>query len=266
MLKNIMRLLISLAIISCFFSCSKNLIYVAAQQENLQKENGTALLFRLDSLSKTTPKTFYSKLSVDYADSSQEISFKTSVKIRTDSATQLIVSYLNIPIVLANVSPDSIILVDKKEKCYSVKPLDYFNELLGIDLSLLNLEELLLGKPLYFNALHSHTLQSKTPMLVLSTTIIRQNKKDSILVNYIFNPSENQLVGVEVIIPSEEISLNVTHLSHQLVNGIHVPYESKIVVETKLNLINLRIRYEKVEINNPLEFNFVIPENYATCN
>lgn len=266
MLKNIMRLLISFAVISCFFSCSKSLIYVAAQQENLQKENDASLLFRLDSLSRITPKTFYSKLSVDYADSSQEVSFKTSIKIRTDSATQLIVSYLNVPIVLANVSPDSVILVDKREKCYSIKPLDYFNELLGIDLSLINLEELILGKPLYFNALHSHKLQSEIPMLVLSTTIARKNKKDSVLVNYIFNPSKNELGGVEVIIPSEEISLKVTHLSHQLVNGIHVPYESKIVIETKLNLINLRIRYEKTEINNSLEFNFVIPANYATCN
>ena len=125
-----MRLLISLSIVSILFSCSKKLsdVVMVEQAPVITKEK--ELIHRLDSLSHVKTKTFYSKLNVDYADSSQEISFKTSLKIIGDSAINTIISYLNIPIVIASINKDSVTVVNKRERCYSVKTLDYFKELI----------------------------------------------------------------------------------------------------------------------------------------
>jgi len=259
-----MRLLISLGLISCFFSCSKELTYAGALQ--LTPTNQKELILRLDSLSKINPQNFYSKLSVDYSDTAQEISFKISVKIRTDSAINAIVSYMNFPVAMASISKDSLILVDKREKCFSKKSLDYFKELIGIDLDLRHLEELLMGKPLYFDSLRQVTLLTEPPFQVVRSTINRNNTENDIIIDYFFDPVANNISRIKITNQSDEITATINFLSRQLVKGLCIPLETDFIVETKQNTIKLRIRYEKVEINEPLELIFIIPEQYETCN
>ena len=182
-----MRLLISLSIVSILFSCSKKLsdVVMVEQIPVITKEK--VLIYRLDSLSHVKTKTFYSKLNVDYADSSQEISFKTSLKIIGDSAINTIISYLNIPIVIASINKDSVTVVNKRERCYSVKTLDYFKELIGINLELQNLEELFMGRPIYFDTIRPVFLSSEKPLNIITSKISRGQEDNEIQINYIFN-------------------------------------------------------------------------------
>ncbi len=261
-----MRLLISLGIVSILFSCSKKLsdVVMVEQIPVITKEK--VLIYRLDSLSHVKTKTFYSKLNVDYADSSQEISFKTSLKIIGDSAINTIISYLNIPIVIASINKDSVTVVNKRERCYSVKTLDYFKELIGINLELQNLEELFMGRPIYFDTIRPVFLSSDKPLNIITSKISRGQKDDDILINYIFNGASDNLSGTEIISSADETSVTINYLSRQLVNGINVPFETEILIITKQNRLFIRMRYDKVEINEPLELIFIIPEQYETCN
>ena len=248
-----MRLLISLSIVSILFSCSKKLsdVVMVEQAPVITKEK--ELIHRLDSLSHVKTKTFYSKLNVDYADSSQEISFKTSLKIIGDSAINTIISYLNIPIVIASINKDSVTVVNKRERCYSVKTLDYFKELIGINLELQNLEELFMGRPIYFDTIRPVFLSSDKPLNIITSKISRGQKDDDILINYIFNGASDNLSGTEIISSADETSVTINYLSRQLVNGINVPFETEILIITKQNRLFIRMRYDKVEINEPLE-------------
>lgn len=261
-----MRLLISLSIVSILFSCSKKLsdVVMVEQAPVITKEK--ELIHRLDSLSHVKTKTFYSKLNIDYADSSQEISFKTSLKIIGDSTINAIISYLNIPIVIASINKDSVTVVNKRERCYSVKALDYFKELIGINLELQNLEELFMGMPIYFDTIRPVFLSSDKPLNIITSKISRGQKDDDILINYIFNGASDNLSGTEIISSADETSFTINYLSRQLVNGINVPFETEILIITKQNRLFIRMRYDKVEINEPLELIFIIPEQYEICN
>ena len=89
--------------------------------DKLPKIKDKELVDRLDSLSKIEPRTFYSKLDINYKDSTTDISFKTSLKIVADSAVSAIITYARIPIVTAMVTKDTITVVNKREKCYTVQ-------------------------------------------------------------------------------------------------------------------------------------------------
>ena len=85
-------------------------------QEKLPKKKDKELVETLDSLALIKPKSFYSKLSVDYKDTTREISFKTSLKIVSDSAVNAIITYAKIPIVTTMKTMETIIVVNRTDK------------------------------------------------------------------------------------------------------------------------------------------------------
>ena len=71
------------------------------------------------------PKTFYTKVSTKYSDTSQNISFKTSIRLVKDSAVNALITYAGFPIYNSVVTPDSLILVNKRGKCYTKTKLNF---------------------------------------------------------------------------------------------------------------------------------------------
>ena len=264
-----MRQVISLLCIVYLCSCSKDIVVATVLSQNtpieaLISSRDKKIIDALDSLSQIKPKTYYSKLSVNYIDSSQDISFKTSLKIISDSAIHAIVSYLSFPVALASISRDSVIIVNKREKCYSAQSLDYFKELIGLNLSLSNLEEVFLGRPLYYDKNRATTIFPDLDCKA-STTIKRAAEDKDLFINYWLNASHNKLSSVEIISPSDNTSVLITYLSWQAINGINVPYEMNLVIKAEQNQLTIRILFEKVEINSPVELIFIIPEQYEIC-
>jgi hypothetical protein len=186
------------------------------------------------------------------------------LKIVSDSAIHAIVSYLNIPVALAYASHDSVIIVNKRERCYSAQSLNYFKKLLGLDLSLKNLEELFMGRPLYYEKTRPVTISLDLDYK-LSTIIERSEEGKDLFINYWLKASDNKLKSVEIISPSDNTTVLINYLSWQEINGISVPYEMNLVIKAELNQLTIRILFEKAEINSPLELIFIIPEQYEIC-
>ena len=106
--------------------------------EKLPKLKDKELIDRIDSLSNIEPKTFYSKLTATYKDLNKpdeegEISLKTSIKIVSDSAVSAIITYAKIPVVTALVTQDTLSVVNKRDRCYTVASLEYLKDLFGVD-------------------------------------------------------------------------------------------------------------------------------------
>jgi len=265
-----MRQLINLFCLACLFSCSKHLVVPTVSSQNTMDEipvkaNDNIIINILDSLSQIKPKTFYSKLSVNYIDSLQDIRFKTSLKMIADSAINAIISYANIPVALASISKDTIVIVNKRDRCYSKQSLNYFNELLGLDLTINNLQEIFLGKPLYYDKCGTKSITIDS-LINVSSSVTRPQEERSIFLNYSLKINDNKLNQVEINIPSDKTSVQIQYLSWQDINGISVPYEMNLIINSEQNQTIMRIVFEKVEINNPLELIFIIPEQYEACN
>ena len=76
-------------------SCSQTI--TPNQSDRTIKKKDEELMEALDQLTQVDFQDFYTKISTNYADSAQDISFKTSLRIVNDSAINATITYLRIP-------------------------------------------------------------------------------------------------------------------------------------------------------------------------
>ena len=265
------KLTVGLSFIWTLFACSPKVGNELMNGAKLPKIKDKELVDRLDSLSKIEPRTFYSKLDINYKDSTTDISFKTSLKIVADSAVSAIITYARIPIVTAMVTKDTITVVNKREKCYTVQSLDYLKTTFGVDFTYENMEELFLGKPLDYNIEQKYFVDHDPYHYSISTHKKRDKKrmdrrpKEDIVLNYILSNDGKSLQQTTIKSPSDSTEITVIYEQRQEVNGMNVPKVVHMHIKAKEKGIYIKMDYEKVEINEPQELIIVIPEKYEKC-
>ncbi|MFM1945918.1 MAG: hypothetical protein RL207_201 [Bacteroidota bacterium] len=265
------KITVGLSFIWTLFACSPKVGNELMNGDKLPKIKDKELVDRLDSLSKIEPKTFYSKLDINYKDSTTDISFKTSLKIVADSAVSAIITYARIPIVTAMVTKDTITVVNKREKCYTVQSLDYLKTTFGVDFTYENMEELFLGKPLDYNIEQKYFVDHDPYRYSISTHKKRDKKrmdrrpKEDIVLNYILSNDGKSLQQTTIKSPSDSTEITVIYEQRQEVNGMNVPKVVHMHIKAKEKGIYIKMDYEKVEINEPQELIIVIPEKYEKC-
>ena len=257
---------------SFLFSCARKMTENLMPSVKLQKKKEKELVAVLDSLSLVKPKTFYSKLSVDFKDTTNSISFKTSLKIVSDSAVNAIITYMKIPIITVMITKDSVTLVNKKDKCYEKQNLSYIKERFGIDFSYKNVEELFLGRPLDYDVNQKYFVVNDPYNYSVSSHKKRDRKKldrkpkEDFIINYILSNDLRELKKTTITSPSDSTEIIVEYKSRQKVKEIMVPEEVFIKIKTPRNTMFIQLKYEKAEIDEPQELIIVIPEKYEKCN
>ena len=244
--------------------------------EKLPKLKDKELIDRIDSLSGIEPKTFYSKLTVTYKDLSKpaeenEISLKTSIKIVSDSAVSAIITYAKIPVVTTLVTQDTLSVVNKRERCYTVASLDYLKELFGVDFSYENIEEIIYGKPLDYQLSQKYFVDNDPFHYSVSTHKKRDRKKpdrkqkDYLMIQYQLTNNAKALKQTRIWSLEDATEVNVVYLERQVVDGFDLPSKVEINIRTPKKVLLLTLAYERVEVNEPQELIIIIPESYEKC-
>jgi hypothetical protein len=268
MLKNPISCLLGIAML---ISCSpKNLPLHAAKVKRLKTNE---LLANIDSLSSVSIDFFYAKMSTKFQDTNRSLSFKTSIRLKADSAFSALISYASIPVASALVTKDSLTIVNKREKCYIQNNLAFFRENFGVDFNFENIQELLLGIPLDYDTTQKYFQIHEPYRYVVSSHrkrfIKRIDKKEDvdrdIVVQYYLSDNAKQLDGLEIISLTDTASIYVRYLSRQEVNGFQIPREIEMEVFTPRNHLKMEMTYIKTEINDPQPLYFILPESYEVC-
>jgi hypothetical protein len=252
------------------------LVEEVRQFEKLPKIKDKELLDRIDSLSHKEPQTFYSKLNVTYKDLSKpddqsEISLKTSIKIVSDSAVSAIITYAKIPVVTALVTQDTLSVVNKRDRCYTVASLAYLKELFGVDFSYENIEEILYGKPLDYQLSQKYFVDNDPFHYSVSTHKKRDRKKpdrkqkDDLMIQYQLTDDAKALKQTRIWSLEDTTEVNVIYLERQQVNGFDLPVKVQIHIKTPNKALTLTLTYDRVEVNEPQELIIVIPDSYEKC-
>lgn len=263
----------NLIVICCLIlvSCAKKII-AEIPQRKVERKRTADLVYKLDSLSKITPTTFYSKISTAYKDTNQEISFKTSVRWIKDSVVTAMITYAGIPIVNSIITKDSLQFTNKKDRCYVKTTLKLLKQEFGVDFDFINLQELLLGQPLGFNSTQKYYQIHNPYSYIVSSHRKREIKKmerknfDDYILKYYFTNDTLGIKKIEIQNNKDSTQINVNYKSKKKVNNFWIPDEVEISIRTKKNLISIVLNYEKIEVNKEQEIYFTIPENYEACN
>ena len=254
-----------------FTSCAKKIIGDVPLVK-VDRKKTSELVSIIDSISKITPSTFYSKITTNYKDTNQELSFKTSVRLIKDSAVTAMITYAGIPIVNSIITKDSLQFTNKKDRCFVKTNLKLLKQEFGVDYDFKNLQELLLGQPLGYNPLQKYYQIHDPYSYIVSSHRKREIKKmerknfDDFILKYYFTNDSLGINKMEIENNKDSTYIIVSYLSKKKIESFWIPSEVEVIITTKKNKIQIRLNYEKIEINQEQEIYFTIPENYEACN
>jgi hypothetical protein len=223
---------------------------------------------------------FYTKLNVDFKDSKKSQSFKTSIKMRIDSAFSGTIS--KGPYIAATylIKSDSINVTNKQEKCYFSENLNYISALIGVELEYEEFQNLIVGKPLYIDeAIHYNQIKDKLKHhYILSshkkrkfkridneTLNLDKDKNNDIFIKYYFSSDSVDLVKMNIEIPGDTVTIDVNYETSQIIDNFTVPKLTTIKIVHPRDSIFIELDYTKLKINQPKTIKFSVPSSYVDC-
>ncbi len=263
------KVLICLLLLGITYSCSKKLY--PDSTEKVEKRKTQELVDALDSMAMRKPDFFYSKIGTRFRDTTKSINFKTSLRMVKDSAMNFLITYLAIPVVNSTVTTDTLTIVNKKDRCYIVRDLEYIKDNFGVDFDYRNLEELFLGLPLDYDIEQKYFQIHDNFNYIISShrkreirRIDRKDKED-IVIKYFLRNDLKGLRSMEIESPSDTTSVKIDYREHEMVDAYLVPKLVYVTISSPNNNILLELSYERTEINEPQTLFLVIPEGYEPC-
>lgn len=251
-------------------SCAKNL-HPEVDRAKLKHVKTKDLTDCLDSLVSRKPSIFYTKVTTDYKDTNRNLSFKTNIRMKIDSAMSFTITFMRIPVVNALINKDSITIVNKKDKCFIKNSLSYIKDNFGVDFEYKNLEELFLGLPLAYDTTHKYFQIHDPYRYTISSHRKWEMKKldkknaDEVILKYFVNDSVTHLSGMEIESPADSTIINVNYLTREKVGDYWLPKDMLVDITSPRNHIRLELRYENMDVVTPEEIFIVIPDSYEAC-
>jgi len=224
---------------------------------------------------------FYSKINVEFKDSKKVQTFKTSVKMRVDSAFSGTIS--KGPIIAATylINKDSVKSTNKISKCYFIENLNYISSIIGVELEYESFQNILLGRPLYvdetikykqikdklkqYYILSSHR-KRKFKRIDNEKINLEKDKNNDIFIKYYFSPDSIDLVKMNIEIPGDTVSIDVNYIESKIINNSSVPELTTIKIVHPSDSILIELDYARVKINQPKRIKFSVPASYVDCN
>lgn len=258
-----------LSIAGFLFSCADRTEIL--ENEKLPKVKDEDLMVILDSLSSQEIPFFYSKVSTEYHDSTQNVSFKTSIRMVSDSAINTLITYASLPMFNAMVTTDSIKMTNKRENCYIRESLDFFRNNFNVSFTYRNLEELILGLPLNYDTTRKY-FEVHDPFSYSLCThrkfqIKRNDRKDinELVIFYTLTEDLKNLKSTRIESPDDSSVVFIQYKSRELVDGFSMPQQVEISITTPKKNIRIEMEYKKTRVGVREEMYFVIPEDYEIC-
>jgi hypothetical protein len=255
-----------------FFSCSKQWSRTEDKSDKLPKLKEKVFSAKMDSLHAVRPEYFYSKIKVSYSDEDRNISFKTSINVVLDSAVSAILSYAAIPIFTAYLDPEEITIVNKKDKCFTNKPISRYSELWGVELSFDNIQELVFGLPIGYIPGEKYHIINDPYEYILSSHKKREQKKSekrhrsNIIYTYKLNATADQLISAQINSPADSFKIDIQYKQWQKKDQINFPKEMIVSIAGPNSSSKIKMVFNKLKTNEPRRLFMIIPESYEVCN
>ena len=273
-MKRFIKLVLFIFLVFLASSCAKNNLEVFVPPVIEYKIKDRALAKTLDSLSALKPNRFYAKIKIDFKDDYTDLSFKTSIKLERDSILNAIVTKAGFPIANALISLDSVKILRIPEKCFMKNSWDSFRDLLNIEIDYFNLENILLGRPLteVFNQKYFVGKEEFDSLLInIKKDSTLYSQEDSILktelfmLSYILTDDLKDLAQTRIFRSVDSTMIQIKYNKRQVVSGYNLPYDIIISLSSPRYNLFTQLDYEKIEVNEKIEINFIITQKYEIC-
>lgn len=225
------------------------------RNDTLRMIQGT--LSRIDS-NRIDFRTFSAKINVDYSGGDgKKYDVNANVRMYKDSAIWIAVNaLLGIDALRLYVTKDSVKLLDKLNKTYTERSVDYLQEVTSLPLNLYILQDLILGNPVFLDSnIVSYTVSNnQVSMLSLGRffkNLLTLNEPDKAVLH----------TKLDDIDPTRSRTAELSYGDYETKRGFPFSTRRRIVVAER-NRLDIKLEFKQYELNQEVSFPFSIPKNY----
>jgi hypothetical protein len=203
-------------------------------------------------------KTFSAKLDIDYRGADDKhYDVNGTLRIYKDSAIWVSVNaVLGIEAMRALITKDSVFLLDKLNKTYTARSVDYLQEVTSLPLTLPAVQNLLVGNPVFFESnVTTYTADANT----ISLLSIGKWFKNLLTINTDNNTlSHSKLDDVDI---TRSRTADLSYTDYENKKGKPFSTKRRITVAEK-NKLDISLHFKQYDFNEEISLPFSIPKNY----
>ena len=204
--------------------------------------------------------TFTAKINVDYKDAGNKTyNVNAFVRMKKDSAIWISINAIfGIEAMRALITADSVKLLDKQNKVYTQRSIDYLQEVTDLPLSLATLQDLIIGNPVFLDSNIVSYSKSGNTISLLSVgkwfkNLITVDESDKMI-------GHSKLDDADL---SRNRTADLTYADYDRKQGMAFATRRIITVAEK-NKLDVTLDFKQYEFNKEVSFPFSIPKNYRT--
>jgi hypothetical protein len=216
-----------------------------------------AALRRVDS-NRIDFRTFSAKINVDYTGSDgKKYDVNANIRMYKDSAIWIAVNaLLGIDAMRLYVTKDSVKLLDKLNKTYTARSVDYLQEVTSLPLNLYILQGLIIGNPVFIDSnIVSYSVNNNQIAMLsigqLFKNLLTLNETDKTLLHSKLDDTD----------PSRNRTADLTYSDYESKRSVPFSTKRRIVV-TEKNRLDIKLEFKQYEFNQEVSFPFSVPKNY----
>lgn len=201
--------------------------------------------------------TFSAKVDVDYrggADKHYDVN--ATIRMYKDSLIWASVNaVLGIEAMRVLITQDSVFLLDKLNKTYTARSVDYLQEVTSLPLSLSILQNLLIGNPVFIDSVVTYANDNA----IISLLSIGSAFKNLVTINAGNNTLiHSKLDDVDI---TRSRTADLSYDDYETKKGKLFSTRRRISVAEK-NKLDISLNFKQVEFNEDVNFPFSVPKNY----
>ena len=204
--------------------------------------------------------SFSAKIKVEYEDTKgKQPNITANVRMIKDSLIWIsgIATVFNVEAFRMLITKDSVITIDKINKEYTRRSIAYLQELTEIPMGMSDLQNLIIGNPIFFT--DSILLYKKSETKVLLASMGRYFKHLLTL-----NPSDKTLIHSKLddVDLSRNRTADVTYGEFEKLDRFMFATNREITVSEK-NKLDIQLKFKQYEFDKPVQISFSVPKNYT---
>lgn len=203
--------------------------------------------------------TFSAKINVDYQGTDgKKYDVNAFVRMKKDSLIWISVNgAFGIEGMRVLVDRDSVRILNKLDKEYQVRSMDYLQEVSALPLNLASMQELIVGNPVFLDSnIVSYTINGNMISMLSYGDwfkhLITINDNDHLVLNSKLDDAD--------VLKNRTCYLNYTNYENK--KGVSFSTGRNISVTEKTKL-DIRLNFKQYEFNEMLTFPFSVPKNYT---
>lgn len=203
-------------------------------------------------------QTFSAKVKVDFEGrDGKKSDFNAFIRLKKDSVLWIsIIAALGIEGFRVMITPDSVKVINKLDKIIQFRSVEYLREVARIPLNFPELQDLLIGNPVF---LDSNIVSYKKEENMVSVISVGELFKHLLTIsNGDYSLQHSKLDDVD---PIRARTADITYSGYENKGGIRFSTIRRITVSEKTKL-EIRLEFKQWDFNDDLSFPFNMPRNY----